>query len=153
MESFQSSVATRNANVLDFFPTFCTFRVRHLHSTTFSTTFISQFNKQNLYWYKVIVVMLRNAKCKKGISHSGVHVDMTKRQTYDMSTIQIPKWESAPQEILAVSLPVKEDKKLQPSVFKCIVCSGLKTPYIFDESIKPLVLRCIKCGHKSWASF
>ncbi|WP_162858659.1 hypothetical protein [Candidatus Nitrosotenuis aquarius] len=70
-----------------------------------------------------------------------------------MSTIQIQgEWEPSPAKTLASCWPVKEGKTQQANLYRCIVCSNLKTPCTFDENDKPLVLRCIKCGHKSWAN-
>jgi DNA-directed RNA polymerase subunit RPC12/RpoP len=70
-----------------------------------------------------------------------------------MSTIQIGReWQPEPVKNLVKSSPVKEGAKLYRQYTKCIVCSGKKTPFIFDEKKEPLVLRCNRCGHKSWAT-
>lgn len=113
--------------------------------------------REDKVWWNDFSVLSRyrkndNLQTVKGMPYFGVQIDIIQSHTYGMSTIQIRKdWQEFPAKRLVRNVLVEECRRRVTSEVKCVVCSSVKMPHIFDENGNPLVLRCMKCGHKSWA--
>jgi len=70
-----------------------------------------------------------------------------------MSQIHLQTRQPKPSKILVESIPVKKGRKLETIQVRCLVCSSLAMPHMYNTySGVPLVMKCINCGRKSWAN-